>query len=442
MFVLHFKCALWEGVLTCNSQIFCISANALDNVKRDRIFMTDFTFHNVGQGLFYSGRIEDFNFIYDCGSESKTHIQSVVSDYKRSKLRNSHVDLLVLSHLHADHVSGLADLLGDGIAVDAVMLPYLSPMERLMVSLDSNNPPEWLRRFWADPISYLVGKGARKIVLFGNSEASPPEDVPIEEYFEDREKMDINKLPNDEKLEEEVRAKERKTVTDLLSQGTLFAKKHHLSLPVKKNWLFRFFNRKPDDLNRNIFEQCIKANLPDNDPIDIIRDRSKLRTLRTCYHKLAGDFNNTSLVLYHAPITNRLFRASQFGFCPCSPFPRISRTSQTPNKLTIHLHNRVGHLLSGDIDFKNNWSEISRHFGHYLSIADLVLVPHHGSKENWNQTALNRIANTCCWVISAGSNNKYGHPDPSVCQDIANSGSSFQCVNEGTEISIRSIIHF
>jgi hypothetical protein len=405
--------------------------------------MADFTFHNVGQGLFYSGSIEDFNFIYDCGSESKTHIQSVVSDYKKNKLKNSCIDLLVLSHLHTDHVSGLADLLGDEIVVDTVMLPYLSPIERLMVSLGGNNPPEWLRRFWSDPLSFLVDKGAKKIVLFGNNEASPPEDVPIEEYSEDREKMDINKLPNDEKLEKEVRAKERKTVADLFEQGKLFAKKHHLSILVKNNWLFRFFNHKPDDLGRSQFEQCVKANFPDNDPINIIRDRSKLVTLRTCYDKLAGDINNTSLVLYHAPITNGLSRASQLdGFCPCSPFPRISRTAQTPNKLTIHLHNSVGHLLNGDIDFKNNWAEIERHFGRYLSITDLALVPHHGSKENWHQNVLNKIANTCCWVISAGSNNKYGHPDPGVCQDIVNSGSSFQCINEGIEISIRSIVNF
>jgi len=34
-----------------------------------------FTFHNVGQGLFYSGKIENFNFIYDCGSENTTWLK-------------------------------------------------------------------------------------------------------------------------------------------------------------------------------------------------------------------------------------------------------------------------------------------------------------------------------------------------------------------------------
>jgi len=30
-----------------------------------------FRFHPVGQGLFYSGRIGDFSFVYDCGTADK-----------------------------------------------------------------------------------------------------------------------------------------------------------------------------------------------------------------------------------------------------------------------------------------------------------------------------------------------------------------------------------
>ena len=104
-------------------------------MRTNEIVTASFTYHNIGQGLFYSGRINDFNFIYDCGSENKPQVESVVRDFKRNELQNSAIDLLVLSHLHADHVNGLNALfdttIGGQITVDTVLLPYFNRLTGL-----------------------------------------------------------------------------------------------------------------------------------------------------------------------------------------------------------------------------------------------------------------------------------------------------------------------
>jgi glyoxylase-like metal-dependent hydrolase (beta-lactamase superfamily II) len=107
---------------------------------------------------------------------------------------------LIISHLHDDHISGLNILLNKA-RVDTVILPYLSPIERLMVALRNVNLPQWLYDFWSDPITFLIEKGVNRVILVGGHEPySPPnEEIPSED-----EGLDINKMPEDEHLKEEV----------------------------------------------------------------------------------------------------------------------------------------------------------------------------------------------------------------------------------------------
>jgi len=100
--------------------------------------------------------------IYDCGAEKRKHLYNIIRDYKNKELPSSKVDLLILLHLHDDHVSGLNVLL-NGISVDTVILPYLSPIERLMVALRRNDLPLWFYEFLADPVDFLLEKGVARI---------------------------------------------------------------------------------------------------------------------------------------------------------------------------------------------------------------------------------------------------------------------------------------
>lgn len=80
-----------------------------------------FKFHGIGQGLFYSGSIDDnkFNFIYDCGGSTEKLEKEIET------LGNKDIDFLVISHLHDDHINGLPILL-KRTNIKRIYLPYFN----------------------------------------------------------------------------------------------------------------------------------------------------------------------------------------------------------------------------------------------------------------------------------------------------------------------------
>ena len=81
-----------------------------------------FTFHGIGQGLFYSGTIKHenqenaFNFVYDCGSES-------LEKLGEPTLQVEEIDFIAISHFHKDHINGIPKLL-EKYHVKKIYIPY------------------------------------------------------------------------------------------------------------------------------------------------------------------------------------------------------------------------------------------------------------------------------------------------------------------------------
>lgn len=369
-----------------------------------------FTIHNVGEGLFYTGKVGDFSFVYDCGSTRRRHLNSVVSKYKNS-FKIPKVDLLILSHLHDDHIAGLNALVKNPrVSIDTVIFPYLSPIERLILSLNKISLPQWFYEFWADPVKYLIEKDVRRVILLGGSEANRPKEVlkPDEPSENEGEQLDVSEMPDDNDLHKEVIIKDGHWKR-FFDQGRLLTKSHdgyiHRRVP-RGIWFFRFFNCRVKDSKLNQFDQCIRPITRRVGLTDIIRSRSKLRQLKKCYRSLQKDFNNTSTVVYHAPVLHDYhgaYRQSTFG-----------------------------HLLTGDINLNQKWTDIETHFGKVLSKLSLCLVPHHGAKNNWNKAFLAKVPQRCQWIISSGISNKYGHPSFKVVQDIVQNGNPLSWSNELT----------
>lgn len=404
--------------------------------QQKKKLMVDFSFHNVGEGLFYTGKVDDFDFIYDCGSQNGKYLDYAVRNYIIHELRIPKVDLLIISHLHNDHVAGLNTLLSK-VSVDTVILPYLSPIERLMVALKKTNLPFWFYDFLADPVTFLIEKGVNKVILIGGREAHSPEHVfSDEERFENEEKrLDLSEMPEDEQLRKEVIEKE-KQLQGFFDQRRLLTKSHSGYLKTKGIWFFRFFNCKVEDSKINLFIRCVNSIMQNDDLISVLRSKLGLRQVRKCYESLQGNFNDTSLLVYHAPIMpDKLSTlALPCNYCPCI-IPICSL--HFPNKFSIYLNNVIGHFLTGDVNLNNKWTEIERHYDHYLSEASLILVPHHGAKDNWGRDILTKISRKCSWVVSAGISKLYGHPSFKVMQDIISNGNTLLWSNELNEISIK-----
>jgi len=390
-------------------------------------FTAEFIFHNVGQGLFYSGRVGSFNFVYDCGAEKRGHLYAVINNYKNNELQSSKLDLLILSHLHDDHVSGLNVLL-DRISVNTVILPYLSPIERLMVALRNEYLPLWFYEFLADPVSFLIDKGARKVVLMGGREARPPERVGFESG------PDLNEMPDDEELREEV-LEHDKHWKSFLDQRKLLVRNHNRDIGIQGIWVLRFYNCKIDDSNKDSFERCVRSAVGTNDLIHVIRSKPRLGRLRACYNGLQKDFNNTSLVLYHAPMDKSMCLCKVIGnCCEAKDFPESMFVFANGDR--AHLHKANGQFLTGDINLGNAWNGIQIHYGSYLSEVFVALLPHHGSKRNWNRVILTKVPRKCRWVASSGLSNRYGHPSPEVFRDAIQRGGVAYWCNELNMVSM------
>lgn len=150
-----------------------------------------FRFHNIGQGLFYSGLLNKsdsnsqstFSFVYDCGTfSSKTLLRQEIDAYKLllpgvRNSRNKKLDLLIVSHLHDDHVNGLEYLLKD-VDVETVVMPYVDDGLKLLARLESASDNEFLQTFYLDPVAWFISKGVRRILLLGSDDSMFQKDDP------------------------------------------------------------------------------------------------------------------------------------------------------------------------------------------------------------------------------------------------------------------------
>lgn len=93
----------------------------------------------VGQGFFSSQQIlygsEKYTCVYDCGSVSKggSRLLDKYVDYLRDTTEA--IDLLVISHLHRDHVNGIKYLI-EKFNVKKIIIPYMTLIQRIMLILE------------------------------------------------------------------------------------------------------------------------------------------------------------------------------------------------------------------------------------------------------------------------------------------------------------------
>ncbi|MCK4351790.1 MBL fold metallo-hydrolase [candidate division WOR-3 bacterium] len=383
-------------------------------------------------------------------NQDKECLSKTIDFYKSFELNDRDIDLIIISHLHDDHVIGLEELL-NGISVKTVILPYLTPLERLIVALMKINLPNWYYRFLSDPIVFLLERGVDRIVLIGGSEGEEGFTIPRWPEGEGPEnKMSRlllkKELPDDKELQEKIKENEADKWLDYLNTGKVLVKRHTGYVTVSGFWLFRFFNYKIEEKNVVQFNNCLRnknINTTNNEKIrQVIENKKKRNELKGCYKELNKDLNNTSLMVYHGPIgglhiSTRFFTNLFFPTCPSLyyryAFPMLASCYRS-----------IGCLFTGDIDLNHKWNEIEKHFTPCFSNISIVQIPHHGSRKNWgkNPNLLSKISDFSLWIASAGISNRFGHPYIGVTEDIYRKGASFYWVNEYNSIIIEGEIEW
>lgn len=409
---------------------------------------TKFIYHNVGQGLFYSGEIKlskpnknIFRFVYDCGSENMQLIKRSVCMFKQD-IESAEINLLIISHLHSDHVSGLDELFNN-FKIKEVILPYFAPIERLLIAIRRINMPRWYYSFLSDPVKFLVDKGVERIIILGGEKSSkgvfPDKIFPASRK---RDKLNIKKLPDDEELKSKI-FKLDENWEKTFTENKLIIKNHNGYAIALGLWIFRFFNYKVPPSIFEKFKTCLdnKNFKIYNDNIKIYNDNIKkaiinkkiLKNLKECYTNLGrylrNDFNNTSLVLYHGPVCSPKSKSSFLCFCSCGFY--------NPCTGFEYINNNFGQFLTGDIDLNMSYDEIKKHYSRCFKNVLITQVPHHGAEKNWNERVIKDISNNKAWIISAGLKNRYGHPSYRVICNIYSNGKKSLWVNEINHVTIK-----
>ncbi len=373
----------------------------------------EFIFHNVGHGLFYSGKLrfgsDVFNFIYDCGSRNDSLIRNAVNSYIYNSLEEPRIDLIILSHIDMDHVNGLKYFFSNKIQINTVILPYFTPLERLIIALAYPYIPNWYLEFLADPVTFLVENNIRRIILIGGGKGGEENREGIEPNrspSDDRNYIDLDGLRDDLGLKRFIIQAEP-LWKNFMNKKRLLVKSHHGKVSLISVWLMKFFYYPLEPSVLNMFKKCVDSIMPNlsNDPSKIKKliKENKLTELKECYKNLPLkpklDINDTSLVLYHMP----RYRFRSRGY--------LTFTSSNSSLTTYRysdIFSRFGQLLTGDINLSNKrvYKNLKNHFKNLFHSVVLGMVPHHGSRRSWNSQILKDTPNSEIWVISTDLRNK------------------------------------
>lgn len=346
----------------------------------------DYCFHSVGQGLFYTGILNIYNqkkrsvfsFVYDCGSESNTKfLYNSIDLYKvllpdNVSIGKKHIDLLVVSHLHNDHINGIKYLLNN-VDVDTVVLPYMGIDELLLARIDNETNDDFLNEFYIDPIAWFVNQGVNTICLVGS-----------ENIMEQSRDKSLIQFENSTMYirSGDLIGHERNGNTSIL----------YLRKSAKINfyricWEFEFENLQKDSNKISEMMRLVNSFIDDRyiSISDIFKNPPILKMLRNQMREIHSNINRTSVVMCHHPID-----------------------------LFFDDNRQEYHILTGDLELKKE---------ERISIIDKVVtskdkvpeykiilqLPHHGAKNSNIDYFINLDA--CYCVISYGITNQYGHPN-------------------------------
>lgn len=381
-----------------------------------------FTFHPIGQGCFYTGRVGHkgtgaFNFVYDCGTYSHhARIDAAIEAYKQEIAHE--LDLLIISHFDNDHVNKVTALLKH-VHCRRLIIPYYNPIERLFLFASSGVEDDEYRRMLQNPQNYFSDFNIDEIIVIGAPEEDSSFDNTINGIFPpgDRppyidESPDTDAWPFKDIYDEEASASFRATLS-VREQGSANKVKFIL-IPYRFTigiaaWEFAFYLKKADEhdgiigftaaVNTLIKEFCFGS----MDNIYNLFEPEALKAIKSRYKTyIGGTMNSTSLVTYHGPA----FQLED------SRFEVLSNLLNKEKKYST--------LLTGDIDLDGP-TKVRKAVDYFQNYLDRILclqVPHHGSKHNWLiQPGPHALHNFKHYIINHGLGRQH-HPAPEVIADI------------------------
>tara|TARA_R110002124_G_scaffold287283_1_gene472241 strand:- start:716 stop:1972 length:1257 start_codon:yes stop_codon:yes gene_type:complete len=388
-------------------------------------------FKPVGQGLFAFGAIEfrrvqkgrrmvytrqspdwDFTWVYDCGTSSGQALVDKGIREIAKKLHNK-LDLVFISHLHMDHISGLLRLLEEVGAIN-IVFPWAPLWQRLLIGFEQGlSDGDREMGFYVDPVAFLVAEAPERferITFVRPSNGGGPPDP-----NETQPGIDPDDLgPREESKFATAGAIERLEVPDNWENRQIAVELPAGSRFVRGGaWEFVPYND-PDSAPKSA--DAFKDNVKILSQALLETHKTARSTALTSLKKLylknfaAGMQNNLSLNLYTGPVPLR-------GYIP-EPL-----ANPDTGEIVVPI-NRAPVLYTGDANYstKIRFDRMTKYFGDKrVKAVATFQVPHHGSKHNWKK-GLAPLISPESSVFSSNPTGDYFHPDAEIWREFSPHG--------------------
>ena len=358
----------------------------------------EFAFHSVGQGLFYTGSIFDgkntYNFVYDCGGEIRYINHAVKSFF--GGIVDKGVDLIVLSHLHEDHINGVKKLLGlieksGNTKRTRIVMPYSNTVMNLLYEYEYTikfGHNDSISEFYNDPIRAIkeLNKDCEIILMASDLKEAvrDAEEDGIVFRLVEHNYNDIRGVDEDVYMLEKYHSSKEYSNVYLARALSNF-------IP-SVNWHFRLFQPNFNLANYEKFKNKCRENGIKN-AMDLFYNKKVLSSIRD-----AGlGLNDSCIVMHHW----------------FEPFIGPGST-----------------VLTGDLP-ESGENFIRKGIALEQGLRPFVYqIPHHGAKQRVNP----QIIDSEFSIVSYGCNNRYGHPDPNTIKEYMKR-SNIISVNENKSFS-------
>lgn len=354
----------------------------------------------VGQGGFTVGWVETdlgpLRWAYDCGSMDTQPLDDEI----RLFCADGTVDLLFISHLHADHISGIDRLLSEGQAVE-VVLPYLGDDEiKLLLACGASRGiiTSTFLDFLHDPIEWFFRRGVQRVRFIVGGEPR------------DGFGVDVDRLDDTSGIDAKVkwRAATRQSQRAHSSEDgrvTAAGGLHEgVSRTVAGQWVFwpQMFRPSPTRMSR--FLARLHGEFGRKTALrhfaQAATSEDGRRKLRTAYDEIWRDHNLVSMSLYSGPLPGVQCRM---------------RTTSGPGFGEQHRRSPLdagGWLLTGDAKLTGarRIQSFVQAYGAALNRPTVFQMPHHGSRHSGDWRLFRHLRGAVVGFAAASSNNKYRHP--------------------------------
>ena len=423
-------------------------------------FSVSKVFHPVGQGLFSSATLrvdgedtsKDYVWVYDCGNHWAQPL--VMREVDRFASAHTAIDMLVISHFDADHISGVSRLIGKS-PTRRIMLPYMDLAQRLILAFDQGlTGAEEIAGFYLNPAAYLAEQAGDPSIEFlfvpPSSPDGPPtvpgEDVaptpdgflPYGDMHRDaetksgilRETVEYSE-PIPEAFGPEINAMRHSQIGTSGYLPKIAMLRQRGRIVVERLWEFIPYNDPlPKPRNLRLFSKEVERSrdrlltaTSDKDREERIQQLKQLYDKHLSGRRTSDKRNRGSLFLFEGPL--HVIKVHACALLWPATFPGHPRpvTAILQHCLAPICTTRTARsfMMTGDGFLKKSseLDNLKRYFGP-ARMADILAlqVMHHGSRYNWHKGIANDISPSFSIFSADPSRQRPGHPSPVVLADF------------------------